>query len=127
MGLIAIVAPDCLASSSLSLRWSIATTVHPAAHATWMVRFPTRPAPITPTTSPICEPLVLNPCKAIAPRVVNAASDISTSSGTFTAKFLGTAAYSAWQALPSPAQATLSPITKSLTFFPTLTTIPERL
>ena len=121
------LAPVFRARSSLSFLVSRATTLHPALRQIWTTRFPTSPTPMTATDSPSPAALLLNPCVAMEPRVVKAASFIPTPSGTLATRFRGTATYSAWQANPSPAQATRSPAAMSVTFEPILTTVPETL
>ena len=75
---------------------SMPSTRQPLARSSWTESWPSRPRPITAPISPSVGVATRTPCSAIAPSVAKAALRSSTSSGTRTTRFSGTATHSAW-------------------------------
>ena len=73
-------APRRSASSARSAEISIPRIVHPAALRICTISCPSRPSPMTATTSPSFASAVRIPCSATDPTVVNAASSKLTAS-----------------------------------------------
>ena len=82
---------------------------------------------MTTTDSPRVGSANRTPCKAIAPSVPKAPASKLTPVGSCTQRFRGTEMASACEAKPTPAQATRSPMRKSVTSSPTPITIPAAL